>query len=722
MPSHKRTIIGPAVHRVEGAAKVTGHAKYETDVRLAGIAQAALVLAPTIGRIEGLDLASARNVPGVLAIFTHPDLGEAIAPVKHVMAGGWANSTLRPLASNEIAYPGQIVALVVAETGESAQEAAQAVIVRLKPRLGTYRLEGPGEKLADLKDEHADAHVGDVEAGWAQATARIEATYETPIQHHNPMELFATTCVWDRDRLTVHEPSRFVCGLQHGLAAQLGIPAENVRVISRLVGGHFGSRLGLSQHTAMVALAARRLGRPVQLVPSRRDGFTIANHRPESRHEIRLAADANGRLLALSHHATVATSRFDDFAMQGTDVTAGLYACLNIAVEERVGRIDRNTPGPMRAPPEVPYLFALESAMDELAHELAIDPIELRRLNDTTTDPLTGKRYTTRPLMRCFDAAASVFDWSRARHPRRDGDWLVGAGCAAAVRPTKIGPAALRLTRTADGAIVETAHHEIGNGITTLLAMAASEGLDIPIEAVTVRLGDTCLPPAGLSGGSSTTTSLMNAMDEACGKLRALLDRRGRNDTGETSVTVEHLPDGFGAEAVGKLDAGHVQLRQITGDRIAAAFGAQFVEVRIHAYTHEIRVARLVGAFASGRILNRLTAHSQLIGGMIWGMGSALLETTHVDPQTGGYTNADLADYLVAIAADVPSVEALIIADDDIEVNPAGIKGLGEISIIGVNAAIANAVFAATGKRFRRLPIGLEDFFGPHDGAGTAER
>ncbi len=697
------------MHRVEGPSKVTGQAKYETDVRLAGMARAALVLAPTTGRLEGLDLASAYAVPGVLAIFTHLELGAAIAPVTHAMAGGWANSTLRPLASTEVAYPGQIVALVVAETGESAAEAAHAVTVRLEPKVGTYRLEGAGEKLADLKDEHEDAHIGDVEAGWAKAAARVEATYETPIQHHNPMELFATTCVWEGDRLTVHEPSRFVCGLQHGLAAQLGIPAENVRVLSRLVGGHFGSRLGLSQHTAPVALAARLLRRPVQLVPSRRDGFTIANHRPESRHEIRLGADAEGHLTAFSHRAIVATSRFDDFAMQGTDVTAALYACPNIAVEERVGRVDRNTPGPMRAPPEVPYLFALESAMDEIAHALAIDPIELRRRNETATDPLTGKRFTTRPLMRCFDAAAAAFDWDRARHPRRDGEWLVGAGCAAAIRPTKIGPVALRLTRTAKGATVEAAQHEIGNGITTLLAAAAADGLGLPIEAVTVRLGDTRLPPAGLSGGSSTTTSLMNAMDEACGRLRALLHLRGRNDPDETSVTVEHLPDGFDPEAIGKLDTGHFQLGQITGARIAAAFGAQFAEVRVHAQTGEIRVSRLVGAFAAGRILNRLTAHSQLIGGLVWGMGSALLEATEVDPRTGSYTNANLADYLVATAADVPSAEALIVEDDDGEVNPAGIKGLGEISIIGVNAAIANAVFAATGRRIRRLPIRPED-------------
>ena len=700
---------GPAVRRVEGPAKVTGQARYETDVHFAGMARAALVTAPTTGRITGFDLVAARAVPGVLAIFTHEDLGGAVAPVEHAMAGGWANSTWRPLDTDRIAYPGQIVALVVAETGEAAVDAAARVSLDVAPAPGCFRLEGRGDLLADLKEKHEDGRIGDVAAGWAQAAIRIEVTYETPVQHHNPMELFATTCSWEGDQLTVHEPSRFVCGLQHGLAAQLGLPPEKVRVVSRLVGGHFGSRLGLSQHTALVALAARRLGRAVQLVPSRRDGFTIANHRPESRHDIRLAADADGRLLAFSHRATVSTSRFDDFAMKGTDVTAALYACPNIEVEERVGRVDRNTPGPMRAPPEVPYLFALESAMDEVAHASKLDPVELRRRNDTMVDPLTGKRYTTRPLMRCFDTAAAAFGWERARQPRRDGDWLVGAGCAASIRPTKIAPAALRLTRTADGAMVETAHHEIGTGITTLLAVAASDGLGVPLETVSVHLGDTILPPAGLSGGSSTTTSLMNAMDEACAKLRILLDRRGRNDPLPMSVTVEHVPQGFGSDAVGKLDGGHVQLGQLTGERFAAAFGAQFAEVRVHARTREIRVPRLVGAFAAGRIVNPLTARSQLVGGMIWGLGSALLEATEIDSPTGGYTNADFADYLVATSADVPSVEALLVEDDDPQVNPAGVKGLGEISIIGVNAAIANAVFAATGRRIRRLPIRPED-------------
>jgi len=474
--------FGPPRTRVEGPAKVTGQAHYETDIGLPGAAHAALVRATTRGRLQSIDLAAVRAMPGVLEVLTHDNVGEAVQPVKHAMAGGYANSTWRPLASAEVAYPGQIVALVVAETFEGATAAAAALTVNLAPEAGHFALgDDTGVALTAIKPGHKDGHVGDLEAGLAAAAATIHASYETPVQHHNPMELFATTCAWTDDRLTVHEPSRFVCGLQHGLAAQLSIPAEKVRVVSHLVGGHFGSRLDLSQHTALVALAAWRLGRPVKLVPSRSDGFTIANYRPEGRHEIRLGADAEGRLTAFSHSATVATSRFDDFAMQGTDVSAAVYACPNVATQERLSQVDRNTPGPMRAPPEVPYLFALESAMDELAEALALDPIELRRRNDTQVDPATGKRYTTRPLMRCFDRAAAAFGWEAARAApgtRRDGDWLVGAGCAAAVRPMKIGPAAVRLTLTPEGgAVVETAHHEIGNGITTLLAAAAAEGL-----------------------------------------------------------------------------------------------------------------------------------------------------------------------------------------------------------------------------------------------------
>ncbi|CAA2159087.1 Xanthine dehydrogenase molybdenum-binding subunit [Methylobacterium brachiatum] len=747
-----QSILGTARTRVEGPDKVTGRALYASDrPGPESMARAALVTSTiACGRITGFDLGAAERVPGVLGIFTHRDFAGAVAPVKHLMVGGYANSSHRPLGSDAVAYAGQIVALVVATNQEAAEEAAGAVRVAYAEEPAAGGFDAPGAetvRLADLKAQHEDIVRGDAEAGLRAAAIRIEARYETPVQHHNPIELFTTRAAWDGDRLTVHEPTRYVGAVQHGLAAQLGLDPAQVRVVSGLIGGHFGSKFALSQHTALVALAARRLGRPVSLVPTRRQCFTIANYRPESRHAIRLGAESDGRFTALVHEAETVTSRFDPFVMEGAEVTASLYACPAIRTEERAVRVDRNTPGPMRAPPEVPYLFALESAVDEMAVALGMDPIALRRRNDTAIDPVSGKPFSTRPLMACFDAGARAFGWAR-RAPRpgtmRDGPWRVGLGCAASVRPVKIAAATLRVRLNPDGtAEVACAHHEIGNGITTLLAMGAAEGLGVPVERVTVRLGDTALPAAGISGGSSTTTSLMNALALGCRQIRENLaqaatasgGRLAGRDPGALSLAGGRLsaPDGTGIaladaidpagvetlaefvpaggdreKALAGLRQGHIGLAFGGGGRaVSWGFGAQFAEVHIHGETGEIRVARLTGAFAAGRILNPLTARSQLTGGMIWGLGSALLEETVLDG--AAYRNPDLAEYLVPTSADAPEVEALLVPDPDDQVDTLGLKGLGELGIIGVNAAIANAVHHATGRRIRKLPIRLED-------------
>lgn len=710
------SVLGRSHTRVEGATKVTGSAVYASDTPRseAGgeVAHAALVTSTIArGRIVGFDLAAAQAVPGLLAVFTHRDCAGRVAPVAHLMAGGYVNSSHRPLDSDAVAYAGQIVALVVAETSEAAAAAAAAVRVAYDEAPASAGFDAPGAetiRLADLKAQHEDVRVGDAEAALGASAHRVETRYATPIQHHNPIELFTTRCAWEGDKLTVNEPTRFVGAVQHGLAAQLGLDPANVRVVSGLIGGHFGSKFALSQHTALVALAARRLGRPVSLVPTRRQCFTIANYRPESRHDIRLSADAEGRLTALVHEAEVVTSRFDPFAMEGADVTASLYACPAIRTEERAVRVDRNTPGPMRAPPEVPYLFALESAMDEMAWRLGLDPIELRRRNDTARDPVSGKPFTSRPLMACFEAGAKAFGWER-RLPRpgalRDGPWRVGLGCATSVRPVKIAAATIRVRRNADGAVeVAAAHHEIGNGITTLLAMGAAEWLGVPVERVSVHLGDTDLPPAGISGGSSTTTSLMNALSLGCAQLRDKL--AGAPEGEAVEVVAAFVPRGGKPDALKALREGHIGLT-LPDDALSWAFGAQFAEVHVHAETGEIRVPRLTGAFAAGRVLNPLTALSQLKGGMIWGLGSALLEETVLDG--AAYRNPDLAEYLVPTSADAETVEAILVPDPDDRVNPLGVKGLGELGIIGVNAAIANAVYHATGVRQRHLPIRIED-------------
>ncbi|MGI4855567.1 MAG: xanthine dehydrogenase family protein molybdopterin-binding subunit [Janthinobacterium lividum] len=754
-------ILGHPHTRIDGVAKVTGTATYALDEALPGLAHA-VVLTSTVaqGRILAIDTQAARNVAGVLDILTWENVGDAIQPVGHVLSGGYANSTLRPLASPVIHYAGQIVSLVAALTREAAQDAAARIVVRYDTAApGVYSLDDPRLKphaLADLKDDYEDPETGDTARGLAESVAHVDARYATPIQHHNPIELPGTTCVWHGDRLTVYEPTRFVGGVQHGLAAQLGIPANHVRVIARFIGGHFGSKLGLSQYTAPVALAARRIGRPLTLQIGRRDNFTVATHRTETRHRVQLGADAQGRFTALVHEAATATSRFDLFAMEGVDVTSALYGYASVRTREHIAQVDRNTPGPMRAPPEVPYLFALESAVDELARQTGRDPIELRRLNDTRVDPVSGKAFTTRPLMRCFDAGAAAFGWPGATaasatraNPgtRRDGDWLVGYGCASAARPAKTAAAMVHVALRADGrAGVATAHHEIGNGLYTLLAMTLADRMGWRVDAVDVQLGDTDLPPAGLSGGSATSTSLVNAVAQACAQLQdRLLAAATRDDgvfagsprdalrfsegairhadgralpldrllssafAGRIETTYTYLPAGAKPQLIDKLEHGLTQMATPPQDKLAWAFGAQFVEVRVHALTGEIRVPRMVGAFAAGRILNPLTARAQVEGGMIWGLGSALLERTDIDARTGHYPNASLGDYLVPCAADVGELTALFVDDDDREVNPEGVKGLGEIGIIGVNAAIANAVFDATGKRIRSLPIRSED-------------
>ena len=747
------SFVGQPLRRVDGRAKVTGEARYASDVLLPDLAHAALATSPIAkGTIVAIDSRAAAAVPGVLGVYTHRELGGAVSPVGYVMGDGHANSTFRPLDGPEIRYHGQIIGLAVADSQEAAEEAAALIRFTFSEGAAEPHLDsvsGAPEPLATLSAGHHDVRLGDADAALAGSNIAVDGRYSTPIQHHNPIELFATTCVWDGPRLTVHEASKYVGALKHGLARQLGMEPDDVRVLCPFIGGHFGSKFGLSQHTALVALAAKRLRRPVSLVPSRRDCFTIANHRPETRHRVALAADADGRLRGLIHEATMETSRFDDFAMEGGDVTAALYACPAIRTREEVSRVDRNTPGPMRAPPEVPFVFALESAMDELAATLGMDPIALRRRNDTRVRPEDGTPFATHPLMRCFDVGAEAFGWDRRRPAPgalRDGDWLVGLGCASTVRPAKTAPACLRVAIEPDGtAVVATAHHEIGNGLYTILGQLAADGLGLTPDRVMVQLGDSDLPPAAVSGGSSTTSALAPAVAGACDALRLALGRAaaagrgvlagtdpatlrlagaalqapdGRCEAlsaiaaaapgGRVEILHEHLPEGMKPAMMRRLKGGQSALGQPPA--LAWGFGAQFAEVRVHAATGEIRVAKLLGAFSAGRILNPRLARDQLVGAMVGGLGSALLEATVIDPRTGGYVNRDLAEYHLPVSADVVAVEAILVADDDPDAT--GIMGVGELGIIGVNAAVANAVFNATGERFRNLPIRLGDLPG----------
>jgi xanthine dehydrogenase YagR molybdenum-binding subunit len=460
-------------------------------------------------------------------------------------------------------------------------------------------------------------------------------------------------------------------------------------------------------------------------VPTREQGFTIATFRAETRQRIQLAATHDGKLQALNHEGSEVTSRADPYAVAGTDASTRMYACPNVASNVTIVRADRATPGFMRAPAETPYFFALESAMDELAVALNMDPIELRRVNDTQTEPIKGLPYTSRALMTCFDQAADAFGW-KARNPmpgsKRDGDWLVGWGCAASAYPTQMAAATARVRVFSDGrALVETAGHEIGNGLYTVLAQTASERLGIPVDKVSVALGDTDLPPAPVAGGSISTASICTVVAQACDSVRIRLGQDGKpasdviaamkdRGMGALEEYAESVPHGVAKDGVQALykgaamPMGGARLK----DRIQFAFGAQFVEVRIHSRTREIRVPRMVGAFASGRILNPRTAHSQYMGGMIWGIGSALHEQTEIDPRAARYVNTNLADYMIPVNADVGEVRIIMVPEEDRLINPLGVKGIGEIGIVGTSAALANAIYHATGQRLRDLPLRID--------------
>jgi xanthine dehydrogenase YagR molybdenum-binding subunit len=752
-----KTNMGQPVPRYDAVVKVTGRATYASDMPLSDPAYAFLVTSAIAkGRIDGFDLDEARRVRGVIDIVTHENAPK-LKDSKLFSNGGYAGTTIQPLKFAEIAHDGQIIAVVVAETYEAAREAANRVKVSYTATTPSATFDSPGTTAAAAKGQNAqfkeDPKVGDFAKAFDEAEVKLTASYETPTQHHNPMELFSTSCAWMGEELVIYEPSQFVYGLKYGVAEQLGIDADKVRVVNPYVGGGFGARGSMTPRTAIIAGIAKRLNRPVKLVPTRDQGFTITTYRAETRHEIKLGARPDGKLVALRHEGAEVSSRPDAYCVGGTKTTTRLYACPNVDSLVSIVRADRNTPGFMRSPPEVPYLFALESAMDELAVQLNMDPVELRRINDATNEPIGGKPYTSRSLMACFDEAAKAFGWAqRSPQPKSmsDGDWLIGYGCAATCYPAQMGPAAARVRLQRDGRTrVEIAGHEIGTGAYTVIAQTAAERLGVPLEKVAVFIGDSDLPPAPVAGGSNSTASTCSVVTIVCDQIRQRLFKAvmpGQSVTDKARETVgigqtpatqaakgdrpldlekafdalgvgvveeygEWKPEGAPLDSFRAMHSGQVRLvggHQMK-DQIAYAFGAEFVEVRVNRFTHEIRCPRLVGAFAAGRIMNPRTARSQLMGGLIWGMSSALLEATEIDERNARYVNDNLADYLVPVNADVADVEVILLSEQDDRINPVGVKGVGELGNVGTNAAICNAIYHATGQRIRKLPVRLEN-------------
>lgn len=724
--------------RVGAREKVTGAARYGADHAPPGLAYAIPVVATAgKGRITGLDTAEAAAVPGVLLILSHlDDLG--IAPAGYVMADGYAFQSLQPLLDDRIAYRGQPIALVVADTLVAAVHAAGLVRAAYDEEPFAVELDAAGTETV-LQEEAlplpflADVVVGDADGAYERSPLRVDAVYETGPQHQVPMELIGGVAEWHGDTLVVHEGTQSAGALRGGLARQLGIDPDRVQVITPYVGGGFGQKNSLQPHLAPLAVAARRLGRPVKLVLPRAHTFHAASFRPVSRHRVRLGADRSGRLLAAIHEVDQQASRRDLLPATYTEITSRLYGISSFRGRQRHVRTDVQTPGYMRAPFEHPAAFALESALDELACAAGRDPVELRLSNDAGADPVTGKPFSSRHLAACLRRGAELFGWAeRPPDPgsmRETDGTLVGWGVAAGAYPVMTVPVLARLRARADGRVLaEVGGHEMGQGITTALARAVAGDLGIGVDRVDVVVGDTRVVPHHLTAGAWGTNSTLLAVHAALLELRARLGvpREGPVDVAAAvaaagrsapeqdgaEVVAEALTKGPGQppEAVDRMRAGLVAPAgpEYPG-HVAFSFIAHFAEVRVAPAAPRVRVSRVVSVADCGRVASPVTAEAQVRGAVVWGIGAALSEHSEVDPRFGGFVNADLADYVIPVNADVGRIEVAFVGEPDFTLNPTGVKSLGEVALVGVAPAIANAVFHATGRRPRRLPIRVED-------------
>jgi xanthine dehydrogenase YagR molybdenum-binding subunit len=711
----KQGVIGKPLARVDGPKKVTGTATYAAEYALADLAYGVLVGARIgKGSVLSMDADAVRAMPGVIDVVTDFDTfirvsqqgGETEAPTQGV---------------REVAYFGQIIAIVLAETFEAARDAAQRLPVEYTQGEGVFAFSMTADRDRDLPPNNTPARTeqGDLSKAMSQAAVTIDATYTTPSQNASAMEPHASTASWSADgTLTLYGSYQMPTSNAQQLAKALGVADNKVRIISTYIGGGFGSKLGIAPESVAAAIAARRLGRPVKAVMLRQQIFDATVRRSNTSQRLRLAATAEGRILGIGHETTASNLSTEDFFEPAGIATHFLYAGESRLISHDLVRMNWLLSGSMRAPGEAVGLLGLECAMDELAHALAIDPIALRRLNEPARDPEKEHPFSSRALLQALDKGAEVFGWSH-RHAepatQRDGEWLVGMGVASAARSNLLMETSAKVTILPDGSVtVSSAMTDIGTGSYTILTQIAAEMLGVAPENVTMDLGDTESVPAAGSGGSWGAASSGSAVYLACellrGKLAKVLEvaeetlslKDGVVSRGERSQRLGELV-GEGISAVGTIKPGK-QENQFT----QASYGAHFAEVAVNVVSGETRVRRMLGVFAAGRILNEKTARSQCLGGMTFGIGSALTEALIHDRRTGQIVNHDLAEYHVPVNADVPQLEVIFLPEHDIHANPLHAKGIGELGICGAGAAIANAVYNATGIRVRDFPITLD--------------
>ena len=726
--------IGTATSRVDGRAKVTGQAKYAGEFNAKGLVYGSVVTS-TIpkGRIVRIDASEALRVEGVLDVLSHQN--------RPRMAGkdeAWKDdvapevgSPFRPLYDDKIQFSGQPVALVLAEKWEIARYAGS--LVRIEYEKQAFATDLHEQRNQAFVVEKPDKQRGDASKAYASASARHEAEYFIPTEHHNPMELFASTAMWDGSgRLTVYDKTQGVQNVQRYLCGIFGKKAEDLRVLSPFVGGAFGAGLRPQYQVVLAVLGALALERSVRLVLTRQQMYGLG-HRPATIERLALGARPDGTLDAITHEAIGVTSQFEDFSRNDTGWSAQLYKSANARYVHRLARLDVPTSCDMRAPGAATGVYALECAMDELAVALKLDPIDLRLRCYSDRDQNEDVPYTSKQLRECYRQGAAAFGWNK-RKPEpcsmRDGGDLVGWGMATGVWEALQMPAAARIVLSAHGhAEVSCAASDIGTGTYTILAQVAADALGLPIDNISIKLGDSTLPQAPVEGGSwmaaSASHAVMATADDIRKALLALAKTMKDSPLADTQFEDTMLADG---RIVSKRDPSRAisiadTMRHGAVDRIEKektntfpedtsharnTHSAIFAEVKVDEQIGVIRVTRVVSAIAAGRILNTKTAHSQIMGGVVWGIGMALHEETLFDHRFGRVMNADIAEYHVPVNADVHDIQVIFVDEPDQIINPLGIKGLGEIGIVGVAAAIANAIFHATGKRVRDLPITLD--------------
>ncbi|HEY1459204.1 MAG TPA: xanthine dehydrogenase family protein molybdopterin-binding subunit [Casimicrobiaceae bacterium] len=726
--------------RVDGALKVTGRARYAGDFPARALAHGWVVSAAIAkGSIARIDMRAALAVRGVLRVYTHKKRpGAAWFNYKYHDAVGPPGRPFRPLRDGRIHFSGQPIALVVAEDLETARYAASLVRVEYRPDAATIDVERVRESAAEPAKRRSGPPPeprGDAAAAMASAPLHVDHEYRVAIEHHNPMELQATTVEWQDDgKITVHDKTQGVLNTRSYVSAVFGLTPDKVHVVAPYVGGAFGIGLRPQYQLFLAVMAALDLQRSVRVTLTRDQGFSVS-YRPDTLQRVALGADRDGHLQAVMHDAIAGTSRFEEHQESVVDWSGLAYQCDNVKLTYRLARIDTPTPTDMRAPGATLGVYALESAMDELAHAAAIDPIELRLRNYAERDQNEDKPFTSKELRNCYQEGARRFGWDRrsaAPRSMRDGHELIGWGMAGGIWEAMFTKTSARASVERGGHVeIGVATSDIGTGTYTVLSQIAAHTLGIPIERVSVKLGDSSLPQAPVEGGSWTATSAGSAVAAACEALRNDLfksarrikssplsrsrfadlrlvdDRIQHRDDHSRAVT---LADVLQAAGVEKLEANKTAKPSLIGSKRAASYthSAIFAEVRVDEELGVVRVTRVVNAVAAGKILNPITARSQILGGVVMGIGMALFEETQRDDSLARFMNRNLAEYHLASNADIRDIDVVFVDEQDDRISPLGAKGLGEIGIVGTAAAIANAIFHATGRRVRELPVTLD--------------